>query len=125
MPVLPEIVSQAWDRRHGPIVLATVDSVGRPNIIYATCVRKYGEDKIVIADDYFAKTRVNILAGSKGALLLITDEHKAYQIKGTFEYLTSGEIFDDMKTWLDPKHPGHAAVVLHVEQVFSGATQLL
>ena len=124
MPVLPEIVSQAWDRRHGPIVLATVDSMGGPNIIYATCVRRYGEDKIVIADNYFSKTQANILAGSKGALLLITDDHKAYQIKGAFEYLTSGEIFDDMKTWLDPKHPGHAAVVLHVEQVFSGATQL-
>ena len=125
MPVLPEIVSQAWDRRHGPIVLATVDSMGGPNIIYATCVRRYGEDKIVIADNYFSKTKANILAGSKGALLLITDDHTAYQIKGTFEYLTSGEIFDDMKTWLDPKHPGHAAVVLHVEQAFSGATQLL
>jgi len=124
MPVLPEIVSQAWDRRHGPIVLATVDSAGRPNIIYATCVRRYGEDKIVIADNYFSKTQANILAGSKGALLLITDDHKAYQIKGTFEYLTSGEIFDDMKTWLDPKHPGHAAVVFHMEQVFSGAIQL-
>ena len=30
-----------------------------------------------------------------------------------------------MKTWLDPKHPGHAATVLHVEQVYNGATQLL
>ena len=124
MSILPEIISQTWDKRQGPIVLATVDSAGGPNIIYATCVRRYGEDKIVIADNYFSKTQANILAGSKGALLFITDDHKAYQIKGAFEYLTSGEIFDDMKTWFDPKHPGHPAVVLHVEQVFSGATQL-
>jgi uncharacterized protein len=125
MSALPEIVSQAWEKRQGPIVLATVDSTGRPNIIYATCVRKYGEDKIVVADNYFSKTRANILAGSQGALLFITEDKKAYQVKGTFEYLTSGEIYADMKTWLDPKHPGHAAVVLHVEQVFNGATPLL
>jgi len=124
MPVLPEIVGQAWNRRQGPIVLATVDPAGGPNVIYATCVRKYSDDKIVIADNYFSKTRANILAGSQGALLFITEDKKAYQLKGTFEYLSSGEIYDDMKTWLDPKHPGHAAVVLHVEQVFSGATQL-
>jgi predicted pyridoxine 5'-phosphate oxidase superfamily flavin-nucleotide-binding protein len=125
MSVLPEIVSQAWDKRQGPIVLATVDSAGTPNIIYATCVRKYDDDKIVVADNYFSKTRANILAGSQGSLLFITQEGKAYQLKGAFEYLTGGEIYADMKTWLDPKHPGHAAVVLHVEQVFSGATQLV
>jgi len=125
MTVLPEIVGQAWNRRQGPIVLATVDPARGPNVIYATCVRKYSDDKIVIADNYFSKTRANILAGSQGALLFITEDKKAYQLKGTFEYLTSGEIYDDMKTWLDPKHPGHAAVVLHVEQVFNGATQLV
>jgi predicted pyridoxine 5'-phosphate oxidase superfamily flavin-nucleotide-binding protein len=125
MSVLPEIVSQAWDKRQGPIVLATVDAAGTPNIIYATCVRKYSEDKLVVADNYFSKTRANLKAGCKGALLFITEGGKAYQVKGTFEYLTAGAIYDDMKTWLDPKHPGHAAVVLHVEQVFNGATQLL
>ncbi len=124
MSALPEVVSQAWDKRQGPIVLATVDEAGKPNIIYATCVRRYGDDRVVIADNYFAKTRANILAGSQGALLFITEDRKAYQLKGTFEYVTSGEIYQDMKTWLDPKHPGHAAVVLHVAQVFSGATQL-
>jgi len=40
MSALPEVVSQAWDKRQGPIVLATVDATGKPNIIYATCVRQ-------------------------------------------------------------------------------------
>jgi len=30
-----------------------------------------------------------------------------------------------MKAWLDPKLPGHAAALLNVEQVYSGATRLL
>ena len=94
MSALPEVAAQAWEKRQGPIVLATVDSLGGPNIIYATCVRRSGEDQIVIADNYFAKTRANILAGSKGSLLFITQDGKAYQVKGVFEYLTSGEIYE-------------------------------
>jgi len=30
-----------------------------------------------------------------------------------------------MKAWLDPKYPGHGAAVLHVEEVYNGATRLL
>lgn len=125
MAALPQVVSQAWDNRKGPIVLATVSPEGVPNAIYATCVTKYAEDRLVVADNYFSKTRANIAAGSKGSLLFITEEGKAYQVKGTIEYVTGGPIYDDMKGWLDPKHPGHAATVLHVEHVFNGATQLL
>lgn len=125
MAALPEVVSQAWDARKGPVVLATVDVQGVPNIIYATCVKKVGEGQIVIADNYFDKTRANILAGSPGSLLFITETNKAYQLKGSLDYMTAGDIFDDMKCWNDPKHPGNAAVVLNVQQVFNGATQLL
>ena len=86
---------------------------------------KYDEERLVVADNYFDKTRANIAAGSKASLLFITEAGKAYQVKGSIEYATNGPVFDDMKTWLDPKHPGHAAAILHVEQVFSGAMQLL
>jgi hypothetical protein len=41
------------------------------------------------------------------------------------EYLTEGKIFDEMKNgWLDKKHPGHAATVIHIEEVYSGAEKL-
>ena len=124
MPTLPENVSKAWDEREGAIVLTTVDSQGKPNSIYATCVKKWNNEKLVVADNYFSKTRANILGGSRAAILFITADNKAFQVKGVLEYQTEGEIFDDMKQWLDPKHPGHAAVVLHVEEVYSGADQL-
>lgn len=125
MASLPQVVSQAWEARKGPIVLATVNPEGIPNAIYATCVKKYDEERLVVADNYFEKTRANITAGSKGSILFLAEDGKAYQIKGTIEYQASGPIYDDMKTWLDPKHPGHAATVLNVEEVFNGATQLL
>ena len=124
MTVLPEAVSKAWEKREGPIVFTTVDEQGKPNAIYATCVSKFSEDTLVVADNFFNKTRVNILSGSKGSLLFITNERKAYQVKGTIEYHTEGAIFDDMKKWNSTKLPGHAAAALKVEQVFSGGEQL-
>lgn len=124
MTVLPDIVSQAWEEREGPVVLTTTDSAGTPNAIYATCVSKFSEDTLLVADNYFHKTRANILAGSCGVLLFITKEGKSYQIKGRLEYFTEGPLFDDMKQWNPTRLPGHAVAALRVEQVFAGAKQL-
>ena len=125
MSELPEDVSKAWNDRKGPVVFTTVDEEGVPNAIYATCVSKFNEGTIVIADNYFDKTRKNILAGSKGSVLFITNEGKAFQVKGAIEYHKEGSIFEDMKKWNPTKHPGHAATVLKVEEVYSGSKKLL
>ena len=125
MAALPEKVSKAWENREGPIVLSTVNEDGIPNAIYATCVSKFSEDTIVIANNYFSKTLKNILAGSKGSILFITKEGKSYQIKGRIEYHTEGSIFEDMKKWNPEQHPGHAAAALKVEEVYTGAEKLL
>ncbi|MCD6394865.1 MAG: pyridoxamine 5'-phosphate oxidase family protein [Planctomycetes bacterium] len=125
MAALPDVVLEAWKDRKGPIVLATVNKEGIPNIIYASCTSIFGTDKVVVADNYFSKTRANILAGCKGSLLFITEAGKAYQIKGSLEYHKEGEVFDDMKKWNPVKLPGHAAVAVNVEEVYSGADRLL
>lgn len=122
---IPEEVVAAWQRKQGPIVLTTVSSDGVPNSIYATCVALYGEERVVVADNYFDKTKKNIKGGCKGALLFITEDNKAYQLKGSFEYHESGSIFDDMKKWNPTKLPGHAAAALVVEEVYSGSKKLL
>jgi predicted pyridoxine 5'-phosphate oxidase superfamily flavin-nucleotide-binding protein len=125
MKKLPESVRAAWVQREGPVVLATADAAGVPNAIYATCVQEHDDDTIVIADNYLKKTRANILAGSKGALLFITKERKSYQLKGSFAYHTSGPIFEAMKRWNPATHPGHAAVALKIERIYCGDLQLL
>jgi predicted pyridoxine 5'-phosphate oxidase superfamily flavin-nucleotide-binding protein len=125
MSVLPEKMRTAWDERKGPIIFTTVDKNEVPNAIYATCVNKFDEETIVIADNYFDKTRKNILAGSKGSILFITNEGKAFQVKGSIECHKEGEVFENMKTWNPKQHPGHAAAVLKVEEVYSGAEKLL
>jgi len=122
MAQLPEIASKSWDLRHGPVVLTTVDSNGMPNAIYATCVKKFSEDKLVVADNYFNKTRANILdATSKGSILYITKENKAFQVKGSIDYVKDGEIYDFIKADFQK---AVAATVLNVEEVYSGAERL-
>jgi len=124
MSVLPEKVSQAWDERNGPVIFTTVNENGVPNAIYATCVNKFNEATLVIADNFFDKTQKNILAGSKGSILFITDKGQAFQVKGLIEYHKEGDIFEDMKKWNPKQHPGHAAAVLKVEEVYSGSEKL-
>lgn len=124
MPPLPEEVIEAWKDRDGPVVLATVDENGIPNAIYATCVARYDDETFIIADNYFDKTKRNILSGGVSSLLFLTREQKSYQIKGPVEYHTEGKYYQDMKSWNDKKHPGHAAAVIRVQEVFKGAAKL-
>lgn len=124
MAALPQSVRQAWEDREGPAILATVSPEGVPNIIYVTCVGAFGDDRLVVADNFFDKTKKNLLVGGKGAILFQSKEGKAYQVKGTLEYHTSGEVFDNMKTWNPSQHPGHGAAALLVEEAYSGAEKI-
>jgi len=124
MAALPENVREAWEDREEPVILATVDGDGLPNIIYVSCVGAFGDDRLVVADNYFDKTRKNLLKGCKGSMLFRSKEGTPYQIKGALEYHKDGEVFEHMKTWNPPQHPGHAAAALHIEEVFSGAEKL-
>jgi predicted pyridoxine 5'-phosphate oxidase superfamily flavin-nucleotide-binding protein len=121
---IPEEVCKAWDCRSGPVVFSTVDLNGMPNAIYVTCVSRYNESIIVVADNYFDKTRQNILSGSKASVLFITGDKTSYQLKGTIKYLKGGMIFRDMKKWNPPQHPGRGVVVLQVKEVYRGSVKL-
>ena len=125
MAALPENVSNAWEERESPIILSTVDRNGNPNAVYITCVSKFDQETIVMANNFFSKTLENIRAGSKGSILFITKEGTSYQVKGHIEYYEEGVIFDDMKTWNPAKLPGHGAAAIKVEEVYSGAEKLL
>ena len=125
MAQLPESVRDAWAHRSGPVVLTTVDERSMPNAIYVTCVALYDDATVVVADNYFNKTQRNILSKSRGSLLFISDDNKAFQIKGEISYHKSGPIFEHMKTWNPDKHPGHAAAALTVTAVYRGAERLL
>lgn len=124
MTNMPNEVIEAWMEREGPIVLTTVNDDGVTNAIYATCVRLYDSETLIVADNYFQKTKDNILSNIYASILFMSKEGKSYQVKGEIHYFTEGKYFEDMKGWNPTKHPGHAAAVLKVKQVFSGSKQL-
>ncbi|MCC6483770.1 MAG: pyridoxamine 5'-phosphate oxidase family protein [Armatimonadetes bacterium] len=124
MPDLPETVIKAWDQREGPAVLATVSDSGQPNAIYVGAIKLLDACRFVISDSSFHKTRANIANGSLASVLFLTTDYNSYQIYGRLEYMTSGEVFDDLPNWIDPQYPPVAAVVVHVEEVYNGAVRL-
>lgn len=125
MTKLNEKILKEWENRQGPIVFTTVNEAGVPNSIYATCVNNYNDEFLVVADNYFDKTKNNLMVNQEASILFYTKDDNAYQVKGTVEYLKSGEIFDDMKKWNPEKHPGNAAAALKVREVYSGSEKIL
>ena len=119
------ILREAWDRHEGPLILSTASEQGVPNAIYVTCVKLLDDRRIVVADNYFKKTRANVKRGGRGTILFMTKEKKSYQAKGSIEYLMEGPLYEDMRLWVEQKHPRIAAVVLNVEELYSGAERLI
>lgn len=123
MAKLPEVVLQAWEQRNCPPTLTTVNADGVPNSVYVSNVKLLDDEHIAIADGAFNKTRENILHGSTGCLLFLT-EQGAYQLKGHFDYHREGPVKDDATHWAKPVWPIQAVVVLNIESVYRGAVQL-
>jgi uncharacterized protein len=120
-----DLVASSWENREGPAVLATVDALRTPNAIYVNEIRYVPGEGFIVADNYFHKTRANITAGTKGAILFLTKERKSFQVKGPLTYHTEGPIFENMQSWHNPKYPGVAATLLRIEEAHSGAEKLL
>lgn len=124
MRKIPEKIKEAWQSRENKVIFSTVDTKGMPNSIYATCVSLFNDSTIIIADNYFNKTLQNILSRSKASVLFITKEGVSYQLKGSVIYHTSGEIFNNMKTWNPPSLLGKGAVSIEIEEIYSGGAKL-
>lgn len=125
MAALTQELMDAWEARKGPAVFTTVAEDGTPNSVWVGALKVPSPEMMIVVDNYFDKTRANIMAGSKGSMLWITDKGKSYQVKGTLEYHTEGPIFDAMRQWAGTKHPRVAAVVLIPDEAYSGSTKLL
>ncbi|MGC9363556.1 MAG: hypothetical protein ACP5FZ_03200 [Fidelibacterota bacterium] len=93
--------------------------------IYASCVCKYDDQRFMIADNYFGKTRENFFNGTKGSLLFITEDDTSYQVKGRIEYHQRGEYYDNMKKWNPENLPGYAVAILYIEEIYSGSRRLI
>lgn len=125
MAKLPKEIMEFWKDKERAVVLTTVSKEGIPNSIYATCVKMYDESTILIADNYFDKTKRNLIDNEISSVLFITKEGKSIQIKGKTTLKEDGLYFDDMKKW-NPEHlPGVGVAVFKVEKAYAGAEELL
>jgi len=123
--MIPKEILHAWQEREKAVVLTTVSSEGMPNSIWATCADIYDEKTVVVADNYFNKTKQNIQNGTLASVLFLTKQRKSYQLKGTVSYHTEGPYFDFMKAFNPAQLPGHGALAIHVQEAYSGADKLI
>jgi len=114
-----------WENREDAIILTTVSSKGIPNSIYATCVKLFDESTVLIADNYFDKTKSNLLSNEKASVLFISKKGKSIQLKGKVEYKTEGMYYGNMKSWNPEKHPGKGVAVFEIQEIYSGAKKLV
>ncbi|MDR3706681.1 MAG: pyridoxamine 5'-phosphate oxidase family protein [Capsulimonadaceae bacterium] len=125
MARIPENVYKALQDLDTPAVFTTVDPNGNPNAAYVMLVKVDNPEIVLLNDSVFTKTRANILTGSRGSVVFLTADHKAYQIKGNLKYHTSGPLFDHMRSVVEEIHARVAAVELIADEVYEGADKLL
>lgn len=124
MAKLTQRVREAWDNKEDNLAFATVDRSGKPNVVWVSCVRLIDDERLLIVNNYFHKTLENTLSGSTGSLLFIAPGREAYQIKGTLSYHVDGDLYNEMKSWLDPRFAGVGAIVLMITEIYYGAEKV-
>ena len=120
MAQLPEAVKNAISQKD-LFSVATISKNGTLNVIYTKYLKAINDETILMADNYFHKTRDNILSNGKIAFAVLDDEKGSFQIKGTAERFTEGPMFDEVQKWVPDRLPRVAAVVMHVEDIYNGA----
>ena len=124
MAQLPKIVKDAMDKQD-IFPIATCSQDGTPNVVYVKFLKVVDDETVLIADNYFNKTRDNILNNPKLSFVVLDEEKGSFQVKGTTKRLMKGPLYDDVQKWVPDDLPKAAAVVLSVKQVYNGAEQLV
>ncbi len=103
--------------------VATVSHDGEPNVTPKGSLRLLDESHVLFADLFSLKTRQNLKESPKIAVTVVdAATAKGYQLKGTAEVLSSGELFDEtykaMKAVPKDLPPVRHVVRITVESVF-------
>ncbi|MEM0232953.1 MAG: pyridoxamine 5'-phosphate oxidase family protein [Candidatus Nezhaarchaeales archaeon] len=104
-------------------VLATSSRDGKPNAVPIIFVWPWSEEEVVIADNFFLKTRANIEENPVASLTFWDPEtREGYQIKGRVQVHTSGPVFEEVASRVRSIRPTlktKAAVMIKVEEVYT------
>ena len=123
MAQLPDVVKKAITKQDiFPVATSNQDCI--PNVVYIKYLKLVDDETILIADNYLKKTRDNILGNGKIAFAVRDEGKGSFQIKGTAERLTEGNMFDEVQKWVPDKLPRVAAVIMHIEEIYNGAERI-
>ena len=111
-----------------PVSFATSSKNGHVNCNVVSDVRVISTNQIIIADNFFNKTRQNLNENSLTALVAhSSDYQKAFQLKGTAQVYTDNkhrqqliEIFGD-----DPRWSKKATVIITITEIWDLADHKL
>lgn len=121
MAKLPKEVQEFMKGKMGWVATASPDGV--PNATPKGSVRVIDDEHIIFADLFSRKTRENLLKNPKVAVTVVDEKsYKGYQIKGSAELLTAGELFervsDELKKVPMKLPPPTYVVKITVEKVY-------
>ncbi len=110
-------------------IISTASNEGMPNTVYVKFLKVYNDNKVLIADNKFFKTKKNLEENPKLAFVVLDKEtKKAYQLKGRVEIHKEGQIFEDAKKWVEDETNSRlspkSAVILNVEEIYSGVDKI-
>jgi len=104
------------------VVIATASKEGIPNAVPVRFVKLYDDEHILIADNYFLKTKKNLEENPRVAVTFWDYEARVgYQVKGSPTIFTSGRVFEDAANFVQSTKPEvktKAAVLVKVEEVY-------
>jgi predicted pyridoxine 5'-phosphate oxidase superfamily flavin-nucleotide-binding protein len=101
--------------------LATASAKGIPNVCCIACYYLKDDETIVIVDNFFNKTKNNLLENPLVSLLF-RKEKICYQVKGKGKYLTEGPEYEEARKWMKAKgdiYPAKGALVVGVEEIYN------
>lgn len=108
-----------------PLVWIATVAKGEPHVVPVCFVKPVGSDKVLIANNFVAKTAKNIAQGSKVALgaVRFAGGFYGYMLKGSAEVLESGELFESIKKLVEEKTKGKrspvSAILVYIEKIYS------
>jgi predicted pyridoxine 5'-phosphate oxidase superfamily flavin-nucleotide-binding protein len=127
---IPKYIQKVINEQ-GLYVLGTSSKDKMPNLIYVKFLKIYNDSQILIADNKFFKTEKNLKDNSQISFIILDkDNGKSYQLKGNVEVYKNGPIFEETVKWVEELRSGptiqtKSAVILNIEEVYSGANKIL
>jgi uncharacterized protein len=100
--------------------LGTASKDGTPNVVVVAAFRLLDDESLLISDQYFLKTLLNLNENPKVAFSW-WGEKGGYQIKGLASVHVDDQTFNDDVEWMKVKWPTYkpkAAVVVKVTDVY-------